>query len=89
MQDLDPNLLFCKRGTEVSELGGLRGFLPEREVREEVVEAKMWRGRNLHLREGLAADKQPAFCSGRRAVSREQRPRGILAEICTAPDSEL
>lgn len=33
MQDPDPNLHFCKRGTEVGELGGLRGFLPEREVR--------------------------------------------------------
>lgn len=89
MQDPDPNLHFCKRGTEVGELGGLRGFLPEREVGEEVVEAKMWRGRNLHLREDMAADKQPAICSGRRAVSSKQRPWGILAEICTALNSEL
>lgn len=33
MQDLDPNLHFCKQGTEVGELGGLCGFLPERQVR--------------------------------------------------------
>ena len=33
MHDLDPNLHFGKGGTEVGELGGLRGFLPEKEVR--------------------------------------------------------
>ena len=33
MQDLDPNLHFCKQETEVGELGGLCGFLPERQVR--------------------------------------------------------
>lgn len=33
MHDLDPNLHFSKGGTEVGELGGLRGFLPEKEVR--------------------------------------------------------
>ena len=64
-------------------------FQKDKSGEEAVVEAKMWRGRNLHLREGLAADKQPAFCSGRRAVSSKQRPQGILAEICTAPNSEL
>lgn len=59
------------------------GFFQKKKSGEEVVEAKTWRGRNLHLK-GLAADKQPAFCSGRRAISSEQRTRGILAEICTA-----
>lgn len=65
------------------------GFFQKAKSGEEVVEAKMWKGRNLHLREDMAADKQPAICSGRRAVSSKQRPWGILAEICTALTSEL